>query len=201
MSPSRTGVNDEGNPNHELQGDAKWRSWNERPAIKPVLLVSYFVIRAPSFSLKLRFLDLIPAHLSLGAAGKLAGENRRRVGRNDLVAFEDEFWVNGVAGGLVDLVAAEVTVELVFVIIVAPELEALAIGGQLLLLVQHYELRFAPRLPGTADVAPEFEVGFIISTANKIIAWGFGGIFLRHRHFCGLNAGRGRFASSQKEQG
>src|SRR6266576_4268830 len=115
------------------KGDAKWRSWNERPAIKPVLLVSYFVIRAPSFSLKLRFLDLIPAHLSLGAAGKLAGENRRRVGRNDLVAFQDKLRVDGVAGGFVDLVAAEVTVELVFVIIVAPELEALAIGGQLLL--------------------------------------------------------------------
>src|SRR5256885_15598821 len=98
------------------KGDAKWRLWNERPAIKPVLLVSYFVIRAPSFSLKLRFLDLIPAHLSLGAAGKLAGENRRRVGRNDLVAFQDKLRVDGVAGGVFELFGRGVNGEVGFVI-------------------------------------------------------------------------------------
>src|SRR5438874_8531457 len=97
------------------------------------------LIRHSSF-LQLRFFDLIPAHLSLRAPRELTGENRGRVGRKDLVAFQDEFWVDGVAGGLVDLVATKVTVELVFVIIVAPEIEAFAIGGQLLLLIQHNQL-------------------------------------------------------------
>src|SRR5438552_8802079 len=119
--------------------------------------------------LQLRFFDLVSAHLGLGAPGELAGENRWRVGRNNLVALQDEFRVDGIAGRLVNVFAAEVTIELVFVIVVAPEIEALAIWGQLLLLVQHYQLRFAPGLPRAADVAPEFEVGFVISATDKIV--------------------------------
>src|SRR5207249_9600284 len=101
------------------------------------------LIRHSSFELRhsssqLRFLDQITANLSLGAPGKLTRENRWRAGGDELVTLEDKLRINGVAGGLVNLVAAEVTVEFVFVIIIAPEIEALPIRSQLLLFIQHY---------------------------------------------------------------
>src|SRR4026208_1316072 len=127
--------------------------------------------------LKFWFFDFITTDLGLCASGKLTGENRGRIGGDQLVTLEDEFRVDSVAGGLVDLVATKVTVEFVFVIIVAPEIEMFAIGGQLLFLIQHNQLRFAPGLPWTADIAPEFVVRLIISTADKIVARRFGSIF------------------------
>src|SRR5215472_13844884 len=38
-------------------------------------------------------------------AAHLAFENRRRVGRNELVPFQDELRINPIAGGLIDFVA------------------------------------------------------------------------------------------------
>src|SRR5438067_3397839 len=102
-------------------------------------------------SLKLRFFDEITIYLSLGAPGKLAGKDRRRIGRYQFVVFQDEFRINRVAGGLVNLVATEVTIEFVFVIIVAAEVEFLPIRSELLFFIQHHELRFTPRLARAAD--------------------------------------------------
>src|SRR5947207_4860033 len=136
----------------------------------------------------------------MSAPGKLAGKNRRRIGRDQLVIFQDEFRINRVTGGLVNLVAAEVTIEFVFVIVVAAEVEFLAVGGEFLLFIQHDELRFTPQLAWAPDITPELEIRFIIAASDKIIARHFRGIFLRHRDFRRLNTWRRGFAAGQKQE-
>src|SRR5439155_9631683 len=117
-------------------------------------------------SSKLRFFDEITIYLGLGAPGKLAGKDRRRIGRYQFVVFQDEFRINRVAGGLINLVATEVTIEFVFVIVVAAEVEFLPIRGELLFFIQHHELRFTPRLARAADITPELEIRFIIAASD-----------------------------------
>src|SRR5438067_11899691 len=109
--------------------------------------------------------------------------------RDQLVIFQDEFRINRVAGGLVNLVAAEVTIAFVFVIVVAAEVEFLAIGGEFLLFIQLVELRFTPRLARAPDITPELEIRFIIAASDNVIAWHFRGMLWGHRHFRRLYAG------------
>src|SRR5438094_6190290 len=114
--------------------------------------------------------------------------------------FQNKLRVNRVAGRLVNLVAAEVAVKFVFVVVVAAEVEFLAVGREFLFFIQHDKLRFAPGLSWAADIAPEFEIGFVIAASDKIITWRFRGILLRHCDFRGLNSGGGGFASGQEKE-
>jgi hypothetical protein len=69
-----------------------------------------------------------------------------------------------------------------------------------LLFIEHDELRFTPRLARAPDITPELEIGFVIASSDKIFARHFRGIFLGHRHFRRLNAGRRGFAAGQEQQ-
>jgi hypothetical protein len=101
---------------------------------------------------------------------KLAFEDGSGAGRNQLVAFENKFRINSIAGGLIDFVPAEVAVELIFVIVIEAKINLFPVWGELLIFVEHHELSRAPGLPGAPDVTPKFVVRFVITAANKIIA-------------------------------
>src|SRR5436190_4975139 len=87
-----------------------------------------------------------------GAIVVLAFENGRRVGRDQLVAFQDELLVKAVAGGLVNGLAAEVTLQFVFVIVVAAERPGFAVGRELFLFVENHELGCVSRLTCLVNV-------------------------------------------------
>src|ERR1022692_1168863 len=85
--------------------------------------------------LSLRFFDGVTRHSRLRASAHLALENGRRSGRDDFVTFQDELGIDCVACRFVNFVATEIALEFVFVIIVAAETKALAIGCEFLLLI------------------------------------------------------------------
>src|SRR2546423_1658381 len=120
------------------------------------------------------------ANRGAGAIAVLAFENRGRIGRDQLVAFEHKLGIKTVARRLVNGLAAEVAVKFVFVIVVAAEAQFLAVRRELFFFVQNHELRRVPSLARFAHVAPEFEDrAFEIAVADKIIAGGFRRDFLR----------------------
>src|SRR5712692_2067903 len=147
----------------------------------------------------LRFFDLIATFRRLGTAAILTFENWRWIRRDQFVTFQDKFRIDGVAGGLVNSVAAEVAVEFVFVIVVAAELQLFAIGRDFLFFIQHYQLRRAPRLTRPAHVTPKLEIRLVITAADKIIAERLGLDFLRHRDLRLLNSFRHSFATCKKK--
>src|SRR5215472_1493603 len=104
--------------------------------------------------ISLRFFHDIP-QVGRILAAHLASEDRRRVGGNQFIAFQNELGIDPVTGGLINFVAAEITVELVLVIVIATELEAFAVGRKFLFLIEHHQLCCAPRLTRLADVTPE----------------------------------------------
>src|SRR6266545_5436473 len=71
-------------------------------------------------------------------AAELTFENWRRVHGYELVALQNELRINSIARRFINLVAAKVTVEFVFVVVIAAEIETLAIRGELLFFVQHH---------------------------------------------------------------
>src|SRR5262249_35192189 len=79
-------------------------------------------------------------------------------------------WINSVAGRLIHFVPAEVTVELVFVIVIAPKFEAFAVRRELLFFIEHHQLGCAPWLTWAPDVAPELVIGFVVTPPDIIIA-------------------------------
>src|SRR5215470_13292922 len=90
-----------------------------------------------------------------GVAPELAFENWWRVRGYQLVALQNELRINPVARRFINLVAAEITVEFVFVIVIAAEIETLAVRGKLLFFIQHHQFCRAPGLTGAPYVAPE----------------------------------------------
>src|SRR5437870_4271724 len=86
----------------------------------------------------LRFFDLVSI---VTRSAILAFENRRWIRRDQLVIRQHEFRINAVARRLVNIVAAKVAVEFVFVIVVEAEIYLLTIGRELVVFVEHHELR------------------------------------------------------------
>src|SRR5476651_2192012 len=86
----------------------------------------------------LRFFDLVTVVTRFAV---LAFENGCRIRRDQLVVHQHELRVDAVTRRLVNVVAAEVAVELVFIIVVEAEIYLFAIGGELVVFVQHYQLR------------------------------------------------------------
>src|ERR1043166_239433 len=129
----------------------------------------------------------------------LASEDRRRVGGNELISFQNELWINPIASGLVYFVATEVAVELVFVIVVATELETFTVRRKLLFLIKHHHLRCAPWLAWLTNVTPEFVIGFVITPPDIIIAGRFGCDVLRHLDSRLLDSLRNGFAAGEEQ--
>src|SRR4030095_5683189 len=123
------------------------------------------VVRPVAFRL-LRLFDLISV---LTRAAVLAFENRRRIGRDQLVTRENEFRIDAVARRLVNRVAAEVAIELVFIVVVKAEVYLFAVRRKFLVFVQHDQLRRAPRLAGPPDVAPKVKILFVIASPDEVI--------------------------------
>src|SRR2546430_5223006 len=86
---------------------------------------------------------------------------------SDLVALQNKFRINAVACRFIDLVAAEIAIELVFVIVVASEIEAFTIWSKFLFFIQHHQLRCAPWLAWPPHVAPEFVIGFEVTPPDE----------------------------------
>src|SRR5207244_9509700 len=107
-----------------------------------------FVLRHLDFviAFSLRLFDQEARRRGLGAAVVLALENRGRISRDQLIAGENELRIDAVAGRFINFVAAEVTVNFVFVIVVATERETLPIGRELLVVVQFHQFRGGPPL-------------------------------------------------------
>src|SRR6266850_4174999 len=82
------------------------------------------VVRPVAFRL-FRFFDLVSV---VTRAAVLTLENRHRIGRDQLVAFEDELRVDPVACRLINFVPTERAIELVFVAVVEAEIDLLPIG-------------------------------------------------------------------------
>src|ERR1041384_6289452 len=122
------------NPNNEVN------LWGKRDAH---IYVSFFVIRHSGIrdSLSFRFFDNVPQIGWIGAAAHLASEDRRRICRDDLVTLQHELWINPIARRLIHFIAAKITVELVFVVVIAADLQTLAVGRKFFFLVEHYHLR------------------------------------------------------------
>src|SRR4029077_9847902 len=135
-----------------------------------------------------------------GVSSELAFENWRRVGGNQFVALQNKFRVNSVACRLAYPVAAEGTIELVFVIVVAPEIEAFTIWSKFLLFVQHHQLRCAPRLTRPPHVTPEFVIGFEVTPPNEIISGRLCRDVLYHFYSCLLNSLRHGFATAEEHR-
>src|SRR5437867_10169309 len=76
----------------------------------------------------------------------LTFKDRRRIGGDQFVPLQNELGINSIARRLVNLVAAEIAVEFVFVVVVAAELEPFAIRRQFLFFIEHDQLRGTPRL-------------------------------------------------------
>src|SRR5205085_10207403 len=114
---------------------------------------------------------LRPPRLGPGAIAVLTAENRNRVRRNQLVSLEHELGIKAIAGGLIDGLSAEAAIEFVFVIVIAAEIQLLAVRRELFLLIQDDELGRVPRLTRFADVAPKLiDRAFKIAAADKVIA-------------------------------
>ena len=92
-----------------------------------------------------------------------------RIGRNQFVAFQDELRKKTIADQLVNLIVAEIASELIFVVVVAPDVQLFAVGCELPVFVQDYQLRRAPRLPGPANISPKMKFRFEVAAANKVI--------------------------------
>src|SRR5205085_12550630 len=145
--------------------------------------------------------DLETASGGASAIAILAFENRRRIGRDELVTFQHELGVKAVARRFVNGLPAEGAVKFVFVIVVAAEAQFLTVGCELLFFVQDDELRCAPRLARLADVTPEFvDRAFEISVADKIIAGRFRRDLLSGIDSCLLDSRRRRLAAGQEKQ-
>jgi hypothetical protein len=108
--------------------------------------------------------------LAWAFASKLTWKDWRRLGRDQLVILQDELREKAIANQLADFVAAEVAAQFVFEIVIASNAQLLAIRGELLVFVQDHELRRAPGLSRTADIAPKVKVRFVVATADKIVA-------------------------------
>ena len=74
-----------------------------------------------------------------GVTTELTFENWRRVHGNQLVALQNELRINSIARRFINLVAAKVAVEFVFVIVIASDIDTFAIWSKLLLFVQHHQ--------------------------------------------------------------
>src|SRR5262245_29369672 len=145
-----------------------------------VVFNSSFDIRNSSFA-SFRFFHNVSQIGWTRVTGHLASENRRRVCGNEFIAFQNELWINSVAGRLIDFVAAEVTIELVFVIVIASDIDAFTVRREFLFLVQHHQFCRAPWLTRATDVTPELVIGFVVTPPDIIIPGRrFGGDLLRH---------------------
>jgi hypothetical protein len=133
-------------------------------------------------------------------APELAFENWRWIRGNELVALQNELWINAIACRFVNLVAAKVTVEFVFVIIIASEIETLAVRGKFLFLIQHHQFCCAPGLTRAPDVTPELVIGFVIAPSDKIIPSRFSCDVLSHLKSGLLNPLGNGFAAAEKRR-
>src|SRR5438045_3019885 len=136
-------------------------------------LPSTFDIRNSSFQLILRLFDHVACLRGLSATADLALEDWRRVRRNQLVILQNEFGIKSVAGRFVNRLSAEVAKNLIFIIVVLAEIQLLAIGRELFLFIQHHKLGGRPRLSRATNVAPKFEVRFVIASTDVVITWRF----------------------------
>src|SRR5262245_40545266 len=135
-----------------------------------------------------------------GVATDLTFENWRWVGGYQLVAFQNELRINSVARRLINLVAAKVTVEFIFVTVIASDIDAFAIWGKLLFFVQPHEFCRAPGLARPPDVTPELVIRFVITPPDKVISGGFGRDVLRHLQPGLLNSLGNGFAADEKRR-
>src|SRR5262249_7515330 len=151
-------------------------------------------------SMLLRFFHDVPQIGWIRATAHLASENWCRVRGNEFVAFQHELRIDPIARGLIDFVAAEITVEFVFVIVVATELETFAVRRKFLFFIKHHQLCCAPWLTRATDVAPELVIGFVVTSPDVIIAGRrFGCDPLRHLDSRLLDALRNSFASGEEQ--
>src|SRR6476660_3843952 len=145
------------------------------------------------------FLDYLPHSGWIRTPTHLAFEDWRRSGGNELVLLQNELRINPIASWLIHLVATEVAVELVFVIVVTPELETFAVRRKFLFLIEHHQLRCTPWLASLANVTPEFVIGFIVTPPDIIIAARFGCDLLRHFDSRLLTPLRNSFATGEEQ--
>src|SRR4029077_12615553 len=108
----------------------------------------------------LGFFDLVPVVTRVAV---LAFEDRRWVGRDQLVTLQDKFRINAVAGRFLDFVAAEPAVKPVLVVVVVPKIHLLGIRREFLVFVQHYQLSCSPRLAWPAHVPPKMVILFVVA--------------------------------------
>src|SRR4051812_15340664 len=153
-----------------------------------------------SVSLILRLFDRIARRCSLGAAAHLAFENRRRIRGYQLDFLKNEFGIETVARRLVNSLAAEFAVQFVFVIVVASEVQLLAIRSEFVFFIQHHHLCSGPWLTRFAHVTPEFEIWFVVTAADEVIARGLGRNPLCHVDAGLLNSGRRRGDAASEEE-
>src|SRR6266699_189365 len=107
--------------------------------------VSQATVRDSSTSLgmtirtrSLRFFYHVTEIFCGGVTTDLTFENWRGVRGDELVAFQNELRINSIARRFINLVAAKVAVEFVFVIVVASDIDTFAIRRKLLFFVQHH---------------------------------------------------------------
>src|SRR4030095_8047586 len=135
-----------------------------------------------------------------GVATELTFKNWRRVHGYQLVALQNELRIDSIARRFINLVAAKVTVEFVFVVVIAAEFETLSVRGELLFFIQHHQFCRAPGLARPPDVAPELIIGFVIPPSDKIISSRFGCDVLSHLEPGLLNALWNGFAGAEKRR-
>src|SRR5207249_5103113 len=100
----------------------------------------------------------------------------------------------------VNVLAAEVPVEFVFVIVVEPEIHFLTVRREFLFFIEHNKPRRAPWLPGPANVAPEFVIRLKIATTNEIISRRLLLDPLEHRDACLMDPFRHGLTSRKKQR-
>src|SRR6267154_5292155 len=94
----------------------------------------------------LRFFYHVTEIFCSGVTTELTFENWGRVHGNQLVTLQNELRINSIARRFINLVAAKVAVEFVFVIVIASDVDTFAIWSKLLFFVQHHQFCRAPGL-------------------------------------------------------
>src|SRR6266446_6137779 len=150
-----------------------------------------------SRSLLLRFFDLVSI---VTRSAELTFENRRRAGRDQLVSLQHELGIDAVTGRLINIVAAEEAIKSVFVVVVEPEVQLLAIRRELFVFIQHHQLRGAPGLSGPAHIAPEFEIRLVIASADEVVARRLRLDLGKHREPRLMDSFRHRLAAREKTE-